>query len=256
MEAQKIQTQLQTKWLGKKIHIRGEVTSTNSWALESLDQGAKRGEVFLADYQTKGRGRLERQWESPAGKNILLSFVDDLPEDQIKTPQLALVAGVGFWDGLSHSFPSLSFKLKWPNDILLNELKLGGLLCERHRSLPKAVIGVGINVNMTKEEFTPEIRQTAISLFSVLGRETNRDELVASCLNSYEKWRDIYQDNGLSQIIEAWQKHSILTRRKIRVVEMSETYEGIAQGIDEDGFLIVNAEGKERKVVTGDIILI
>lgn len=256
MNSNIIQKHLQTKWLGKKIDFRPSVDSTNSWALEALEKGAKRGEVFLADFQTRGHGRLERHWESLAGKNILLTLIDDSPEDPASIPQLTLVAGVGFLEGLKSHFPELDIKLKWPNDFIVKDRKLGGILCQRHSSLPKVVVGVGININVKPDEFSPEIEKTATSLSSALGKETSREELIASCLNNYEKWRSVYDESGLSKIIEAWKGHSSLINKKVKIVEPQESYEGIAEGLDGDGFLIVNANGQKRKVISGDVVLL
>lgn len=243
------------RWLGKKIHFKEEIASTNSWALKAVKEKAARGEVFLTDYQTQGHGRLDRHWESPPGKNILMSLIDHLPSSESQTPHLTLIAGVSFLKALEQSFSQLQFQIKWPNDILLSGKKVGGILCERHGTHKLAVIGLGLNVNMFPQDFSSDLAQTATSLQIATGSKIKREKVVTALLINYENWRETYDTYGLAPIINVWKKKTNLIHKKVKVTENATSYEGIVEGMDEDGFLIVNTQGKNQKVISGDITL-
>lgn len=252
MDINKIKSGLKTDWLGSKIHYQPSVDSTNSWAARTINSGCGRGEVFLTDFQSKGQGRLDRTWESPSEKNILLSLVDNPPPDTKKTHQLTLIAGIGFLDGLKNIFPETALSLKWPNDIILSGKKLGGILSKHQNN--SVVIGVGINVNTTLEDFSPTIRNTAISLKIFSGKEYSREEIIASCLNSYEEWRNIYETKGIEIIIKNWEKRSDIFGKSVKITEPHGSFEGIVEMLDADGFLLVKAPDGIKQVISGDVI--
>lgn len=192
MKIDLIHKNLSTSWLGNKIHFLPSIDSTNNWAKELLDTGAKRGEVFITDYQTKGRGRLDHYWESPPGKNILMSFIDAPTENISNTFQLTILTGVSLLKGLMEIEPNLTWSLKKPNDILLDGKKLGGILSEYQGKYQKVIIGVGLNINMTSSDFTSDLTSTATSLKIQTQKNYSREQIVATLLNCYEKQRSIY----------------------------------------------------------------
>jgi len=254
MDIKKIKENLHTDWLGHQIHFDEKVDSTNRWAARSMQNGAKRGNIFLTDYQTAGYGREQKLWESPAGKNILFSFFDDPPADAAKSHHLTLIAGLGILEGLRQIAPTLDFQLKWPNDLLLNKKKVGGILTEQINGL--MVIGVGINVNMSREEFSSDIQEKATSIYESLQQETSREKLISACLMGYEKWRETYNQKGMKSIIEAWEKNSAHLNQKVRVCDGKEEFEGIAMGLDPNGFLLVREGEKIHSVIAGDVSLL
>ena len=247
-----IKKNLKTSRFGQTIHFEPSVDSTNRRALSGIDSGAKCGEVFLTDYQTKGHGRGNRLWESAEGKNILMTLIDFAPASAGKIFQLTLVAGVAFQEALASLFPSLDIQLKWPNDLLIKGKKLAGILCEKHSSRPMAVVGVGINVNASTEDFTAETAKIAASLALQLGSPVEREPIAAACLNSYEKRRNEYDKSGFGPIRTAWLKKTDMMEKKVRIVESGKTFEGTAQDLDGDGFLVVDG----KKVISGDIIML
>ena len=258
-----IKKNLKTSRFGQTIHFEPSVDSTNRRALSGIDSGAKCGEVFLTDYQTKGHGRGNRLWESAEGKNILMTLIDFAPASAGKIFQLTLVAGVAFQEALVSLFPSLSVRLKWPNDLLVyperekrvervEGKKLAGILCEKHSSRPMAVVGVGINVNASTEDFTAETAKIAASLALQLGSPVEREPIAAACLNSYEKRRNEYDKSGFGPIRTAWLKKTDMMEKKVRIVESGKTFEGTAQDLDGDGFLVVDGE----RVISGDVVIL
>ncbi len=140
-----------------RIHHKTETVSTNLDA-----RGGRHGDVFTADCQTAGRGRLDHRWLSPPGVNLMMSAVlsvEELPPEQVAT--LPLVAGLAVSRGLSLFLPQgLSPLIKWPNDVLVDGRKIAGILCERHDDL--VIIGIGVNVD--QEEFAREIAEKATSI--------------------------------------------------------------------------------------------
>ncbi len=263
MNIQQITQNLKPGWIGKKnqspnrgINFKPEVLSTNTWALQSLENGANRGDVFLSDFQTDGHGRLDRKWESAKGKNILLSLVDKKPSPESNAPQITLIAGLGFLEGIQSLFPKYSLTLKWPNDILLQGKKIGGILIENHPTKPYLVIGVGLNVNMKTSEFSPAVQKIATTLSEGSGQQIERESLIAACLNHYQKWRDLFDQKGSQPIIEAWKTHSTTLNRKVKINDGRETYEGVAVDLDVSGYLIVESKGQRQTVIAGDVLLL
>lgn len=256
-----IEKKLETKWLGKKISYKPQVDSTNIWGLKAIDEGASRGEIFLTDFQTRGRGRLDRIWESPEKKNILLSFIDILPKNGSQAPHLTLVSGVGFFKALKTLFPSLPIKLKWPNDIVLDDVgetpkKLGGILCLKHEKKSFVVIGFGLNVNCSTRDLSPNIQKISATLSDFLGHETNREEIVAELLFHYEKERFHYDVSGLKPVLDFWKKESSVFGKKVRVCDGKDFFEGRAVDLDPNGFLMVESGENVKTVVSGDVTIL
>ena len=231
------QKKLTTTWLGRVVHYEKTIDSTNTWALRELAQ-SPRGTLFVTDYQTTGRGRLTRAWEAPLGKNLLFSFVDDLP---VKGPHLSLVTGVALAEGLG----KVEMQLKWPNDLFYSGKKIGGILIEARQE--KAVVGVGINVNMSVDDFSPEIREKSFSLKEIIGQDLSLEDLLISLLCSYEQARSLYDREGLAPFIKKWNQKNILK------VITNETFSNAeVLGLDEDGFLLVKERGVVHKIIVGD----
>lgn len=221
--------------------------------MREIENEAQTGEVFITDFQTHGRGRLDRSWEAQKGKNILLSFIDTIPEKKEETPCLTLLAGVALRNAITSLLPNIDIKLKWPNDLLINGKKVAGILCEAHPQKPFVVIGIGLNVLMDKKDFSVNLAETATSLKIESKVPPKKEELITAILNSYEKARDIYNIHGLSSIINEWKKHTMIFGKKIRVIDGPESYEALAYDLDKQGFLLVKKDNQLIRIVAGDI---
>lgn len=245
---------LPTRWLGKKIYHQDSIDSTNAWAKREIASGAPRGSLFLAEHQTSGRGRLKRAWEAPTGKNILVSFLDAPAKNPVLTYQLALLTGVAFLEGIASQVPTLPFQLKWPNDLLVGGKKMGGILCENPGR--QTIIGVGLNINATLTDFSPEVAPLATSVFIETQAVFSREAILAACLTRYEEWRGRYDQDGLSPVIATWNQKSALAGKAVEIVEGSSIYQGEVEGLDENGFLTLRTEDGAFKTVTaGDVTL-
>lgn len=211
MDLSIIKKNLLTQTLGKDLFFKESVSSTQDWAKETLGQ-APIGSLFITNYQIKGRGREQKKWESDSGKNILMSFTDKLPADFAKVPEISLVVGLSTLKALLSFLSNKStlvqthFNLKWPNDIFCNRKKISGILGEATNNA--VIIGIGINVNEANDEFSDEIRNQTISLKDITGKNTPREGLIASLLNSYEIERKKYDTEGVEPILKEWDTYA------------------------------------------------
>lgn len=224
-----------------------ELTSTMDVAKEMARQGAQHLSVIVAERQNKGRGRLSRRWVSKDGG---LYFT------VILRPQVPLNLAGRYNFAASVALVKVFRELyqveahvKWPNDILINEKKLCGMISEIDAAEDMVAflnIGIGINVN---NDPTPE-EPNATSLCNVLGRQVNRQEILASFLDKFDH---TIQNQTLDAIIEEWKEYTITLNRQVKIVTTRDTHEGRAVDIDEDGALILEqADNSLLKVVYGD----
>lgn len=216
-----------------KIHHKKETVSTN------LDARlGEHGDVFTADFQSAGRGRLDHKWESKAGENLMMSVVlsvEGLEPEKVAT--LPLVIGLAATKAL---YPAA--KLKWPNDVLVGGKKLAGILCERHGD--NVIVGIGVNVKA--EKFSSEIANRATSLNLLSGERIDigsvRDKLLKSFAAHYEAWLD----SGFNAaFLKELEEVDYLKGKTISIRQTDDDLTplvGDCEGIAEDGSLIVAGE--------------
>lgn len=257
-----IQKELTTRWAGRgEIVYARELDSTNTRAKQMAREGAPHGSLALCEQQTKGRGRLQRVWETNAGEALMQTLVlrPNIPTEQAQLCTLA--AAVATVQAISDVCPQLSAGIKWPNDVVLNGKKCVGILSELSADpdgLQFIVPGVGINVNQLG--FSGELQDKATSLLMEL-RKTEptagpmcRRKLLCAYLSRMEAAIDALQREGLSGILPAYLEHSVTLGQTVRVVGVNETFVGTALRLDETGALIVQDEtGAHRRVLSGDV---
>src|SRR3990167_609712 len=224
-----IATNLNTSFIAKNLSFYNKIESTNDTAKEFAANDAKEGFTVVADSQKKGKGRLGRRWESPAGVNIYTSVIlrPDIPP--VFAPQLTLVSAVAvaetiakylnppaspFFKGGIKDFSPLTeggmggfLSVKWPNDILLNSKKVAGILTEMSSEMDRVnfvVIGIGVNVNMSKKMLPEELRQIATSLKEEAGREISRINFIQTLYLNFETWYKRYLNYGFEPVRKAW----------------------------------------------------
>jgi BirA family biotin operon repressor/biotin-[acetyl-CoA-carboxylase] ligase len=253
-----IQTGLGTAQIGKRIYTLLQTSSTNEVAFRLASKGAEEGEVVLAESQTKGKGRMGRPWESPAGLNIYLSIILRPKIVPSKTPLITLVAAVACAEAIEE-IAGLLPAIKWPNDLLLERKKIGGILTEADMELDRinfVVVGIGINVNMTRPLFPPSIKDTATSLQEALGREIPRIALIQAILRRLEQWYTRLRQGRGEEIRRRWKDLSLVKGQAIEVTSLGEVVRGTALDIDEDGALLVQTDKNTiKRVVAGDVTL-
>ena len=256
LNPQIIQNALKPAPSGFLIQILEEVTSTNEWAHQKAREGALENTILLAEKQSAGKGRLDRAWESPAYKNLYISILlrPELPPE--KTPQLSLVTGLAAYRCFLQLAPQ-SLELKWPNDLLLKGKKVGGVLTEMEVSpegkVDYLIVGVGLNINADSQDFSPALQKTAGSLKTETQEVYSRSEIAGMFLNEFFNLYRRYLQKGFTAFQYEWENASRMKNRKVKVQDGERRFEGECQGIDENGYLIVESKGVRELVVAGDV---
>jgi BirA family biotin operon repressor/biotin-[acetyl-CoA-carboxylase] ligase len=212
--------------------------STNRVAMEMAENGAKHGAVVVADAQTAGRGRMGRRWVSPAGKNLYVSLLLRPPVPTVDAPRLALVAGIALADAVEAvGVPS---SLKWPNDLYCGGRKAAGILAEMASDpdgLRHVVIGVGLNVNMVKTDFPPDLRGSSTSLRIRTGRVYRRVDVLARMLDAFGIRYAEFIAGGFASLHDGWDRRDFLRGRRILLRWQGGEGWGTADGLDTVGAL-------------------
>jgi BirA family biotin operon repressor/biotin-[acetyl-CoA-carboxylase] ligase len=229
--------------------------STNLEAARQAAAGAAEGVCIVAGEQTAGRGRLQREWVSPKGAGLYFSIIVRPRFEQSSWPLLTMMAAVAVRDALLEAF-ALETDIKWPNDILVNEKKLCGILAETVETpLGRAVI-VGIGINLTKGSFPPELDRIATDV-ETAGKQKPELEVVLEALVralvSY--YQILQQPDGPEAIARAWSKRSSYSEgKRISVSFGVESLVGTTRGLERDGALRVEtSEGEINIVRAGDV---
>jgi BirA family biotin operon repressor/biotin-[acetyl-CoA-carboxylase] ligase len=225
---------------GERLQV-GECESTQALL---LDADLPEGTVATADHQTAGRGRLGRSWVEAPGTSVLCSVLLRPPAER-PLPQLSLVAGLAAAEAVELA-TGLAAQIKWPNDVMLNRRKVAGVLAEA--SLGAAVVGIGINVNQTRDQLPPGTRVPAGSLRTLTGREHDREEVLAALLGRLGARYDEWKAGGLDALYGELGARDFLRGRHVLVGGVR----GLAAGIDRAGRLLVGDTAVESGEVEYD----
>jgi BirA family biotin operon repressor/biotin-[acetyl-CoA-carboxylase] ligase len=235
------------------IDVVMSVDSTNSMAMSrALEPGAN-GYVCLAEYQTAGRGRRGRQWLSPFGHNVYLSVVWEFEGGALQLEGLSLAVGVVIARVLK-KMGLQDLSLKWPNDILLGQSKLGGVLLEMSgdpSGLCRVVIGIGINVRMADDV---EIDQPWSTVTQQLP-DVSRNQLVANLLNELMPMLFEYSELGFSALRGEWEQYDAYQGQLVSVIAGDSVQQGIARGVFDNGALRLLLDDQEKAIYGGEVSL-
>ncbi|MGE5197835.1 MAG: biotin--[acetyl-CoA-carboxylase] ligase [Deltaproteobacteria bacterium] len=248
-----ITRKLHTKFIGKKVSYFEAASSTMDLAWQMAMKGASEGTLIVAETQSKGRGRLGRTWSSPKYKGIYISLIlrPKISPDQASI--LTLLSAVSICEAVKE-ITGLETKIKWPNDLLLGNKKLGGILTELNAEMDEVryvVIGIGLNVNNGKASLI----SSATSLKEHKGESVGRIELLQEILRRIEANYCVFQEKGNQDIIEKWRNYSVTLGKRIRVVCQKHSLEGHAVDIDSDGGLLLRQDsGLTQKIMSGDVV--
>jgi BirA family transcriptional regulator, biotin operon repressor / biotin---[acetyl-CoA-carboxylase] ligase len=256
--ADELRLGLKTKFIGKNVHHEESVDSTQKIAHRLAFEGAPEGTVIIAEEQLSGRGRMDRKWHSPKYTGIWMSIILRPNIPLPKAPQLTLLTAVAIVQGI-HDITGVLPEIKWPNDILISGKKVTGILTELEAEADRinsVIIGIGMNVNQTKEDFPVELREIATSLLLENGEKVSRAELIKSIFINLEKLYLLYLEEGFLPIKLLWESYAISIGRMITARTLTHSIVGKAQGITDDGVLIIEDEqGKTHHVYSADIEL-
>jgi BirA family biotin operon repressor/biotin-[acetyl-CoA-carboxylase] ligase len=244
--------------IGAPLYFFYETASTNAVAMRLAEEGAPSGAVVIADSQTKGRGRLRnRDWQSPPGLNIYTSVILRPEIDAVLISPLSLVASVAVAELFSHYCPG-GIAVKWPNDVLINGRKACGILAEAKTAGKKAlfvILGIGLNINMRREDFQPHLRESATSIREETGAYMSRLKVTVELYEQVGKFYKIFLQEGFSRIRDLWHEYAVILGRDVEATFGEEVVRGRAVGVDDAGALILSdGKGKTRRVLAGDIL--
>lgn len=247
MKASAIHDGLRTRRLGRPVSVFESVGSTNDVARALAKQGAAEGTTVVAEAQTAGRGRKGRHWASPPG-GLWLSIVlrPSLPLEA--WPLIGFAAGAGTAAALE-SVSGKTIQLKWPNDLILDSRKVGGVLVESAEGV--VILGIGINANIAIEDLPGDIRPSATTLLTSLGRIIDLSALVREILGQVEAFYDSMHRDPQS-ILDAWRRRSFLTGRRVQVSGVN-SLDGVAEDIDDNGALLIRTSQGVLSVSAGDV---
>jgi BirA family biotin operon repressor/biotin-[acetyl-CoA-carboxylase] ligase len=256
LSVEAIRAGLDTRFVGQNVVYLPETGSTNDEARRLAEEGASEGTLLIADHQTAGRGRLTRRWEAPPGCCLLMSllFRPDLAPNQVQ--RLTMICGLALADAIA-SETGLVVGLKWPNDVLLDGAKVAGILTEVGLTASRVdyvVAGIGLNVNLDRARLPADLLVPATSLSQVLGQPVPRLPLLRAFLHAVER-RYLMLKGGHSPHAE-WAERLVTLGKPVTVSGGGTVLDGIAQGVDADGALVVRlADGRLETVRAGDVSL-
>lgn len=246
---------LNTKFIGSSIYYFDTIDSTNTYA-KSIGTKSNNGALVISEEQTVGRGRLGRSFISPKHKGIWMSIIlkpNINPKDAAKLTQIAAASVVSAINELG-----IDTKVKWPNDILLNDKKLCGILTEMSVSASNinyVIVGIGLNVNLAKDDFSEDIQATATSLMIESGKCWDRKKLLSSILYNFEAlYIKFTKNNDFKASLDICIENSALIGQEILVINRDSIVKATALGIDEEGKLIVQyANGTYEHLISGEV---
>jgi BirA family biotin operon repressor/biotin-[acetyl-CoA-carboxylase] ligase len=247
-----------TKVIGRNIQVFEQTTSTNDLieklALDEVEEGA----VVFAEAQTRGRGRLGRNWLSPVRKGLWFSILLR-PQLQPQEATRLTVASATALRRAIHSYCGLNAGIKWPNDLLIGGRKVAGILTELHAELDRVkyvILGMGINVNLKATDFPAELRAVATSLEAESGKPLSRAELAVAVLRELDAEYCRLNSGQFALIAEEWEKNCTTLGQNVVIRIGNRQVRGRAEALGEDGALLLRTGyGHLEHIIGGDITL-
>jgi len=244
--------------IGRDIRVFEQTTSTNDVIEKLARDGVKEGVAVFAESQTKGRGRLGRQWSSPTRKGLWLSILlrpDLRPQE---TTQLTVASATAIRRAIQRT-TGLRPEIKWPNDILMHGRKLVGILTELSAELDRVrhvTLGIGVNVNQSASDFPPDLRKLATSLRLEAGRTVARAELATAILQELDHDYARVCGGFFADVADEWEEHCTTLGQSVVIRAGSRAIRGRAESLDDDGALLLRTEhGRIERIIGGDVSL-
>ena len=246
-----IENRLHTKIIGKKIFYFPQIHSTNNYAKELVKKEFSDGIIIVSDEQTKGRGRKNRSWHSPKG-GLWFSIIvhPDIPPNNGMILTMAVSNSIV---KTIRKMTGLNPVIKWPNDILINNKKVCGVLTELDAEIDQinyAIIGIGINVN---NKINPDLSSIATSLKSSFGKKVSRVELLSLILTYFDDYYQQIKSRNFELIRKNWLQYSNIIGKTIVVQGEKAKVKGIVEDIDETGCILLQTPNGINRILTGDI---
>jgi BirA family biotin operon repressor/biotin-[acetyl-CoA-carboxylase] ligase len=236
------------------VTVLDSVDSTNAEALRAIGRGSSAPFLVLAERQVSGRGRRGRTWISPFAENLYYSLVLRIDGGMRQLEGLSLVVGLAVLQAL-RNFGVAGAGLKWPNDVLVNNKKIAGILLELvgdPADVCHVVLGIGINVNMQKAD---EVDQQWTSIRLESGKSTDRNELIAELSKQLNSYIRRHQTDGFSDLQAEWEENHLWQSRSVSLIAGARQIDGVVLGIDGQGALRLNVDGVEKVFSGGELSL-
>ena len=260
IDAAAIRAALNAATVSRMAHfdVFPEIDSTNAWLMAEPAPDTGMHRVAIADHQTAGRGRGDNRWLSAPGSSLCLSIAHTFRQNPGNLSALTLAVGVAAVHALRDTGAG-DVKLKWPNDIVARDGKLGGMLAESHsRSASGAtvVIGIGINLRLPPDilaSVDPGWAQSPADLASLRGNSVSPDTLAAALIDHIVDSLVTFEGEGFDAFAETWRRYDWLHGRSVTVRQPGGAVRGTASGIDDDGALLVREAATTTRVISGSI---
>ena len=250
---QTLLAELHTRWLGKALRLLAEATSTIDVATQWIGEGAPHGAVVIAERQTRGRGREGRVWASPAG-GLWMSLIVHIDAD--KAGRLGMGLAVAAAEAVSAE-TGCEVGLKWPNDLLLDGRKVGGVLGQTEATfggVATAVVSLGLNVNFSVADLAQELKDIAATLRDETGESWSLGRLIADVLARFEDmWSALAGEDG-RRVMDGWRERDVLLGKEVSLDVAGNVLRGRAAGIDERGALVIVTDGIEQTISAGEVV--
>lgn len=246
---------LSTNSLGKEMHIYDKIDSTNKHAKRLALEGANHGMLVIAEQQTQGKGRMGRKWISKDKSGIWMTLILRPKNHPNQASMLTLLAGLAVVKTINQ-LTDIKAWIKWPNDIIINQKKVAGILTEMSSEIDYinyVIVGIGINVNT--EEFDLEIKDIATSIFIENKKEYNRSHIIKRILELFEEYYEKFLANGsLKPFIQEYMELCITMNKEVKVIKGQDTFIGYAQRINEYGeIIIIDKNERIHKINSGEV---
>ncbi len=239
-----VRRRLATAYLGRRLYFYPQTDSTNDEALALAGAGEAEGTVVVADYQRRGRGRRAHTWSSPAGKDLLFSMILRPEGDARHALPVTLAVATAVSVALTKML-DLDVMVKWPNDVVARDGKIAGSLAESASSggrLAHAVVGVGVNVNSSDDDFANELRGVAASCRTLSGVEWDRADVLADLLGTIEAYYDRFKRDGFGPLVSAYEARLTQAGKIVQFERDGQRASGRVAGVARDGALVIRLD--------------
>ncbi|MGA2140170.1 MAG: biotin--[acetyl-CoA-carboxylase] ligase [Verrucomicrobiia bacterium] len=257
LTADDIKARLRSKVIGAEVLLFEETASTNDVVEQLAKSGACEGLVVFAESQTRGRGRRGRTWVSPRGKGLWFSVLLRPKLPPTAASRITVAASVAVARAIRESC-GVDARIKWPNDVVVNDRKLAGILTELRAEADEillAILGIGIDVNCSREDFQGDLSRVATSLELETGRSHDRVALAARVLAALDECYRMALTN-FEAVADEWAKLCTTLGRQIVVTMGQRRIEGFAQALDGDGALLLRRDsGQVERILGGDVVV-
>jgi BirA family biotin operon repressor/biotin-[acetyl-CoA-carboxylase] ligase len=251
---------LQRRWGRENVTAYGKIDSTNAAAKDLAEAGAEAGSIVVCREQTSGRGQQDRRWHSPPDAGLYLTMIFR-PEASVLPPLASVLAGLGVVSALDRRFPGLEPGLKWPNDLMAGDRKLGGLLAEASwaTSGPRFfIVGVGVNVKSMAKTMSPRLRKEA-TWIEERRPDTELPEVADAVIEGLERWLHDPPAALDPAALDLLDEYDWLKNRRVRATlsEEEAALSGVAAGVAPDGALLFRPDrGALRRITTASVELV